>query len=244
MLPIPLLSVIMPAYNEEASVEAVILEHCQTLETLGDKVRDWEIVVVDDASTDSTLAILESLQKRIPRLRIARNPRNLGIAGALARCYAEARGTHIYGTASDGQWPAEHLVALADRAAAGADVVVAVRMNRNEVYSLARRFVSFGFNAIPRWLFGVDVRDAGGVKVARREVFQYRLVSTSPFSEAERIVKAHRSGLRIEFVPIQFLVRSGGKARGASWKNIRSSLWDVVRCLKAYGFRRRSAPGK
>jgi hypothetical protein len=82
------------------------------------------------------------------------------------------------------------------------------------------------------------------VKVARREVFQYQLVSTSPFSEAERIVKAHRSGLRIEFVPIQFLVRSGGKARGASWKNIRSSLWDVVRCLKTYGFRRRSPPAE
>lgn len=239
---IPFLSVVMPAYNEEANVEQVVLDHWRILRDLKDSVTGWEILVVDDGSEDATVSILQGLQQRVPELRVVQNPKNLGIAGALARCYAEARGTHIYGTGSDGQWPAENLVPLASRVVAGADVVVAVRMNRDEVYSLPRRVVSFGFNALPKWLFGVDVRDAGGVKLARREVFEYTLVSTSPFVEAERIMKAHYSGLRIEFVPIRFLVRTGGKAKGASWRNIRSSLRDVIRCARTYGFRRNWQP--
>jgi len=238
MPPIPLLSVVMPAYNEQASIEKVVFDHWRALQTLEGVATAWEILVVDDASRDATFSILEALQKRIPQLRVVRNPKNLGVFGAFARCYAEARGTHIYSTGSDGQWPAENLVPMASRVVAGADVVIGVRTNRSEVYSLARRIVSFGFNALPKWLFGVDVQDAGGVKLGTRRVFEFDLTSSSPFAEAERIVKAHYSGLRIEFVPIQFLVRAGGNAKGASWRNIRSSLRDVMRCTGTYGLRR------
>jgi glycosyltransferase involved in cell wall biosynthesis len=239
MPPIPLLSVVLPAYNEQASIEKVVIDHWLVLQTLKGIATDWEIVVVDDASRDDTFQILEALQKRIPQLRVFRNTNNLGIFGAFARCYAEARGTHIYSTGSDGQWPAENLVPMATRVVAGADAVIGVRTNRREVYSLARRIVSFGFNALPKWLFGVDVQDAGGVKLGTRLIFESGLISTSPFVEAERIIRAHYSGLRIEFVPIRFLVRAGGKAKGASWRNIRSSLRDVVRCAATYGFRRK-----
>lgn len=235
---IPLLSVVMAAYNEGASIEEVVLDHRRVLQSLEGVAGDWEILVVDDASNDATFSILEGLQKRIAQLRVVRNPKNLGIFGAYARGYAEARGTHIYCTGSDGQWPAENLVAMASRVVAGTDVVIGVRTNRSEIYSLPRRIVSYGFNAVPKWLFGVDVRDAGGVKLATRQIFDFGLISSSPFVEAERIVKAHYSGLRIDFVPIQFLVRAGGKAKGASWRNIRCSLRDVIRCSRAYSFGR------
>jgi polyisoprenyl-phosphate glycosyltransferase len=239
MPPIPMLSVVLPAYNEQASIEKVVIDHWRVLQGLEGIATDWEIVVVDDASRDDTFKILKALQQRIPQLLVVRNASNLGIFGAFARCYAEARGTHIYSTGSDGQWPAENLVPMATRVLAGTDVVVGVRTNRREVYSLARRIVSYGFNALPKWLFGVDVQDAGGVKLGTREIFDYGLISTSPFVEAERIIRAHRSGLRVEFIPIQFLVRAGGKAKGASWRNIRKSLLDVARCAAAYGLWRK-----
>jgi hypothetical protein len=83
----------------------------------------------------------------------------------------------------------------------------------------------------------VRVEDAGSNKLGVREVFEYPLISKSVFFEAERIILAQRKGLRVEFVPIRFLPRPGGKATGASWKNLRSSLVDLVRCLWRYGFR-------
>jgi len=124
----------------------------------------------------------------------------------------------------------EHLLA-------GADLVVGVRNNRREVYTVARRILSFGFNMLPRVLFGVTVQDAGSVKLGRREIFLFDLTSTSPFFEAERIIRASREGYQIDFVPIRFMVRSGGKASGSSWKNIRASVRDLFRCLAVYGAR-------
>ena len=241
MTPIPMLSVVMAAYNEEASIGSVVSDHCRVLQQLGRFLTAWEILVVDDASEDATFSILEGLQKRMPELRVVQNPKNQGIFGAYARCYREARGTHIYCTGSDGQWPAENLSLMVPRAVAGSDLIVGVRTNRRNVYSFARRLISFAFNAITWLIFAVDVQDAGSLKLGTRQVFELSLVSSSPFVEAERIAKAYYTGLQIEFVPIQFLVRAHGKAKGASWRNIQSSLQDVSRCLRSYGFRGRRA---
>ncbi|MGO9259598.1 MAG: glycosyltransferase family 2 protein [Bryobacteraceae bacterium] len=233
---IGMLSVVMPVYNEEAAIESVILEHRDVLHGLHQNVPEWEIVCVDDGSVDRTPEILRNLQARVPQLRVIRQE-NQGIYGALARVIQEARGTHVYNTGSDGQWPAKNLETMLVAIAGGADLVVGVRNNRREVYSPARRLISGCFNFLPRILFGTRVEDAGSSKLGIREIFRYDLISRSVFSEAERIILAHRKGMRIEFVPIHFLTRSGGKAVGASWRNIRSSVRDLFRCLYAYGFR-------
>jgi dolichol-phosphate mannosyltransferase len=231
-----LLSVIMPAYNEEDAIERVILGHVTYLERLRHIVPEWEIVCVDDGSTDSTPEILRSLQLRIPRLRVIRQE-NQGIFGALSRGHREARGSHFYCTSSDGQFPPENLGLMLARVRSGAQLVVGVRTNRREVYSLPRRIISLFFNLLPSILFGVTVKDAGSDKLGLRDVFRFNLISRSPFFEAERIICAHRAGFRVDFVPIRFLTRSSGKAKGASWKNIRTSASDLVRCLCKYGFR-------
>jgi len=234
--PIRMLSVAMPVYNEQATIESVVLDHMKVLERLGSSVPEWEIVCVDDGSKDRTPEVLRDLQKRVPQLRVIRQE-NQGIFGAVARVYREARGSHIYATASDGQWPAENLEMLLRPALSGADLVIGVRSNKGEVYTPARRLISMAFNQLPRLLFGVRVEDAGSNKLGVREVFEYPLISRSVFFEVERIILAQRRGRRVEFVPIRFLTRTEGKATGASWKNLRSSASDLVRCLSKYGFR-------
>jgi glycosyltransferase involved in cell wall biosynthesis len=202
------LSVVMPAYNEEASIEAVIQDHFRILERNAGRIPQWEVVCVDDASRDRTFEILHALSQREPRLKVVRHQTNLGIFAAFTRCYRESSGTHIYMTGSDGQWPPENLEIMLDRLLSGADLVVGVRNNRREVYTLARRVISFAFNQLPRILFGVTVQDAGSVKLGVREVFQFELISKSPFFEAERIIKAARAGYKVDFVPIRFVTRS------------------------------------
>ena len=231
-----MLSVTMPVYNEQATIERVVLDHVEVLARLGSTVAEWEIVCVDDGSQDRTPEILRDLQKQVPQLRVIRQE-NQGIFGAVIRAYQEARGSHFFVTGSDGQWPAENLELLLPPALSGADLVVGVRSNKRDVYTPARRVISIAFNLLPRILFGVRVEDAGSTKLGVREVFEYQLISRSVFFEAERIILAQRKGRRVEFVPIRFLQRAEGKAMGASWKNLRSSVADLFRCFGRYGLR-------
>lgn len=230
------LSVVMPAYNEAASIEDVVLDHIRVLGQMSPAFEHWEIVCVDDGSKDGTGKVLDRIAASDPRVRVVHQA-NQGIFGAFSRGFQEARGTYIYMTGSDGQWPPENLQKLLAQVQAGADLVVGVRTNRREVYSASRRLVSLAFNLLPRILFGVRVEDAGSVKLGLRELFVMELISRSPFFEAERLIRAARGGHRVEFVPIEFLNRTGGKARGASWKNIRGSALDLIRCLATLGFR-------
>jgi dolichol-phosphate mannosyltransferase len=227
------LSVVLPAYNEQGSIEKVILDHERQLRALGAALDDWEIVCLDDASQDQTLDILNRLAPTVPKLRVLRHERNQGIFQSFHDLFAAARGTHVYLTASDGQWPAENLLKMLE-AINEADLVVGVRPNRNEVYSASRRAVSFLFNLMPRLLFGVRTADAGSIKLGLREIFTQDLISRSPFVEAERIIQARRHGHRVKFVPIEFLRRAAGKEGGASWRNIRRSLTDCFRCFAHY----------
>lgn len=234
-----MLSVVMPVYNEEAAIRRVVEEHVTVLRSTP---LPFEIVCVDDGSRDSTPQILLQLQHEYPEVRVVRQC-NQGIYGAFTRGYQECRGTHVYSTGSDGQWPAVNLITMLSELQAGADLVVGVRTNRREIYTLSRRIVSGTFNNLPRFLFNVTLEDAGSVKLGKREIFQFDLISRSVFSEAERLIRAHDSGFRITFLPIQFMTRSGGKASGASWKNIYHSTVDLVRCWYVYRGPRRKCPG-
>lgn len=234
------LSVVMPAYNEEASVGQVVEEHLAALAELGPRVDQWELLCLDDASTDRTPEILRSIAARERRVRILRHPENGGISRSFTELYHAAQGTHIYATASDGQWPAANLALLLDRLLdSGADLIVGMRSNRRQVYSLQRRIVSRVFNTLPRLLFGVTTGDAGSIKLGIREVFAVNLVSPSLFMEAERIIKATRDGYNVEYAEIEFRSRSAGKATGARWSNVAAATRDCVRCVGVYGLGRR-----
>jgi glycosyltransferase involved in cell wall biosynthesis len=234
---LPLLSVAMPAYNEQACIEAVVLDHLRVLQSLC-AAGEWELLCLDDGSDDGTLAILQALAAEHPGVRVERHERNLGLFESMTDAARLARGRYVYLTASDGQWPADNLARLLSALRQeNADVAVAVRDNRASIYTAWRRVVSFFFRLLPRVLFGVDTLDPGSVKLAAREIFAYDLVSRSPFAEAERLIVARARGLKVVAVPALFSHRAGGRASGARWCNITSSLRDVVRCLRRYGLR-------
>jgi glycosyltransferase involved in cell wall biosynthesis len=223
------LSIVMPAYNEEGQIRGVIGEHIEMASRLPPSVSDWEIVCLDDASADATPALLAEFSRAHDKVRVVNHETNQGIFASFHDVCQAARGTHVYMTAADGQWPAENILVMLAELEAGADLVVGVRTNRRDIYSFRRRVVSYSFNILVRLLYGVETGDAGSIKLGSRAIFQMPLVSRSPFAEAERIVTAHQLGYRIVSVPIRFLPRSSGKASGAGMKNILDSLRD---CLK------------
>jgi glycosyltransferase involved in cell wall biosynthesis len=231
MKPPIFLSIVMPAYNEQPDIEAVIREHVEAVTKLADSLDDWEIVCLDDGSQDSTAAVIEQLSQQTNKIRLVRHAENKGIYQSQTDLYLNARGTHVYSTGSDGQWPASNLLKMFPSLQAGANLVVGVRQNRRAIYSLRRRIVSQALNLLPKMLFGVATGDAGSVKLGAREVFTCDVISRSPFAEAERIIRAHKRGYRVEFVPINFLPRTHGKAKGATLRNVIASLRDCFRLV-------------
>ncbi|HJW39306.1 MAG TPA: glycosyltransferase family 2 protein [Candidatus Udaeobacter sp.] len=235
MKPPIFLSIVMPAYNERPHIEAVIREHVDAITKLADSLDDWEIVCLDDGSQDDTAAVIQRLSQQTNQIRLVRHAQNKGIYQSQTDLYLNARGTHIYFTGSDGQWPANILLKMFPALQAGADLVVGVRQNRNAIYTLRRRFVSYAFNLLPKMLFGLGTRDAGSVKLGVRDVFTCDVISRSPFADAERIIRAHKRGYLIEFVPIDFLPRAHGKAKGATLRNVVASLRDCFRLVGRIG---------
>ena len=106
------------------------------------------------------------------------------------------------------------------------DVIIAAR--RHKHYGVRRSLISWGFNLLPRLLFGVTTGDAGAVKLVRREIImRFELISRSPFSEAERLIRASRAGYRIMQRPTETFPRRRGRARGLSGRLVIDALLDV-----------------
>jgi glycosyltransferase involved in cell wall biosynthesis len=221
---VPGVSVCFPAYNEGQTLRAV-LEDARTL--LADSGLDYEILICDDGSTDETPAIIRDIAAGDPRIRAWRHDRNQGIFATFEDLYAQAAKEFVFLNSTDEQWETRVLFDLLPLTAS-ADVVIASR--RDKHYPPVRRAVSWAFNTLPALLFGVRIYDAGAVKLMRREIItRWALVSRSPFSEAERLIRAARLGYRILEYPVDTRPRRGGRGRGADWRVVRAAAVDLVR---------------
>ncbi len=222
------LSVVIPVYNEEKTIKSVLDVHVQRLGCL----EQWEIVCLDDASTDGTWDILRGYASRQPRLRLIRHDINQGISYSFQQLFQEARGEYIYLTAGDGQWPAANLTHMLEVCRTkNADLVIGVRQNRKQVYNLGRRILSWGFNFLAESFLHVHAEDVNGIKLGRREIFTQPVHSKSFFAEVERLALAHKKGYHIVQTPILFLPRLHGKPQGARWGNVMATLMDFIRLM-------------
>lgn len=166
----PTLSVVAPAFNEQESIADFVTEVCRRLDASGSS---YELICVDDGSTDQTSSVLGELRQRFPCLRPAAFVRNQGQSAALAAGVALARGRYIALTDADLQNDpadiARMLQMLLEENAP--DCVVGVRAQRRDTW--LRRISSRIANAVGRWITKAPVRDgACGLKVCRAELLK------------------------------------------------------------------------
>ena len=170
------LSLILPAYNEEASIDQAVAEADDALRQFGVV---YEIVVVDDGSQDQTATILQQVMRDRPRVRLIRHDGNRGYGAALRTGFEAARGEHIAFTDADCQFHLADLallIPLSERYS----VAVGYRVDRQD--SWLRRFYSRGYNFLAQILLGTSVRDIDcALKVFRREALATILPQTSGF---------------------------------------------------------------
>ncbi|MDB4943214.1 MAG: glycosyltransferase [Labilithrix sp.] len=222
------MSVCFPCYNEEETIADVLTEAHELLAPSG---LDYEILVCNDCSTDRTAEIIAGLVPRIPGLRVLTHEVNRGIFVTFEDLYAAARKDFVFLNSTDRQWDTRLLFRMLPLTR-DHDVIVTNRTNKP--YGPVRALVSWGFNLLPRVLFGTTTYDAGSVKLTRREIItRFPLVSTTPFSEAERLVRAERAGYRITGIAVEVAPRRHGVTRGVNPRLMLRSLHDVARVWKA-----------
>jgi glycosyltransferase involved in cell wall biosynthesis len=170
----PQLSIVIPAYNESARIEATLASVLECVET-----RHWdaEILVVDDGSTDSTAAIVQKWMARNPHLHLVKNPGNRGKGYSVRNGLLQAAGNIVMFTDADLSAPIEEAELLIEAIDAGADVAIGSRWldkQKQTVYQpLYRRFFGRCFNWVTRKVIGLPFKDTQcGFKAFRRDTAQ------------------------------------------------------------------------
>jgi dolichol-phosphate mannosyltransferase len=225
MSTLPSLSIVVPAYNEAACIEATVADALRVGAAVAPVL---EVIVCDDGSRDETGAILRRLAARDPRVRVLARVNNRGIEASIRTLYARARHDWIFLNSADRQAPMEILHDMAEAARAGADLVLGVRANKRAVYTPYRRAISWSFDRIVRAL-GAPAGDPGSIKLGRRALLDTAVVAAGVFAEGERVVRAARAGARVASVPIEFRARASGKATGARRDVVVRAAIDAVR---------------
>lgn len=220
------LTVLIPAYNEEAGLARSVGLLQAKLDELAVA---YEIVIVDDASTDRTGAIADDLAARYPVVRAVHHPVNRGIGGGFVTGVAGAHGEWLILIPAD---LALDLDELRRYLAAGttADVVVGIRSDRSD-YSRYRRIVSFVNIRVIQILFGMRERQFNYISMYRLAVLRQMRIQywRSAFFHAETIIKAKALGHRLVEVEISYVPRTSGRQTGARASLILRTARDILR---------------
>src|SRR6266550_3231854 len=179
----PEISVVVPMRNESPNVAELHAGLSAVLDAFG---RPYEILVIDDGSTDDTFAKLAALQRRNPRLRVIRFRRNFGQTAAFAAGFARARGRYIVTFDGDLQNDPTDIPAMIEKIAEGPDIVAGWRKERKDAF-LNRRLPSMIANTVISFATGVKLHDYGcSLKVFRAEVVK----SMKLYGEMHRFLPA------------------------------------------------------
>jgi glycosyltransferase involved in cell wall biosynthesis len=231
---IPELSIVIPVLNESPNIEELYHELTETLVRGG---RSYEIIVIDDGSTDDTFEKLAALQARDSRWRVIRFRRNFGQTAAFAAGFAFARARMVVTADGDRQNDPSDIKRLADKLESeGLDIVCGWRRDRKDKI-LTRRVPSMIANKLISWATGVELHDYGcSLKVFRAEVVKpLRL-----YGEMHRFLPAIASqfGVRIAEVVVNHRARTAGTSKYGLSRTIRVIL-DLltVKFLLSYSTR-------
>jgi glycosyltransferase involved in cell wall biosynthesis len=224
----PRISVVFPMYNEEACVERALGEAGRVLAGINP---DYEVVVVDDASSDRTAAIAEELARGDGRIRVLRHDRNRTLGAALRTGFAAATRELVLYTDADlpfdlGELPrAVRLLEFQD-----ADLLTAYRFDRTLEGPLRALYTNV-YTFLIRSLFDLPVRDVNfAFKLFRRKLLErFALKSEGSFIDAEFLIRARKAGAHIVQIGVDYFPRVRGTSTLSRPRVILRILGEMLR---------------
>jgi len=227
----PDLSIVIPVRNEEPNIDLLYRE---LVETLGAAGRSFEILAIDDGSTDGTFQKLTALQASDGRLRVIRFRRNFGQTAAFSAGFAHARGRYVVTSDGDLQNDPRDIPPMVDILEQGHDIVCGWRKDRKDAF-VNRRLPSMLANRLISWATGVSLHDYGcSLKAFRTEVVK----PLKLYGEMHRFLPAIASefGVSIREVVVNHRPRQHGVSKYGISRTVRVIL-DLltVKFLLSYG---------
>lgn len=222
------LSVFFPAYNEEGNIEKTVEKAFLVLRKLG--LKDFEVLVVNDGSTDNTAKIIEKLAKKDSHVKLINHIQNGGYGEALKSGLYGARFENIVYTDSDLQFDFSEVTKFIEKSKK-ADIVAGFRINRSD--PPVRIIIGWVWTMLANVLLGIGVKDVDcGFKLVKK-----RVIDTIPQLESSRggmispelLAKAKKSGFKVVEVGVYHHPRQAGRQTGADPKVMLRSFADLLR---------------
>ncbi|MGY4642683.1 glycosyltransferase family 2 protein [Cellulomonas sp. URHB0016] len=230
--PFKRLSIFFPMWNEELYIRRAIAAaraECEELVASG-QVLDYELVVVDDASTDTTGAIADELAADDRHVVVVHHERNRKLGGSIKSGFAAASGDVVLYTDADLPFEmAEVSRALRVLRTYEADMISAYRLDRTGE-GPRRAVYSFFYNGLVRLLFGTRMRDINfAFKLVRRQVLDnVRVVSESSFIDAELVIRTQKAGFQILQIGVDYFPRTRGVSTLSSLGVIKAMVREML----------------
>jgi dolichol-phosphate mannosyltransferase len=218
------LSLVVFAFNEALNVPTVLPEIISYLRGRGG---EWQLVFVDDGSTDETNAKVREVFGDDPRCTLVRHERNMGIGAALKSGHRAATQQWMTFLPCDGQIPVTELDKLCDAAARdGVPVVFSVYPNRDD--GLHRTILSAGVRALIYSVHGVRMR-SDGPYLTDRSLFKPEVLKPDTFFlNFEYPIRVLRDRVRFSTVEVECVARRAGQSKSTGWKRIVGVAKDLV----------------
>lgn len=198
-------SVLVPAKDEAENLPLFMAQAAEAF--AADPAVRYEVVVVDDGSTDASWAVLQRLEREYPFLRAVRHRSQRGIADALRTGWLASRGGVLVFYPADLQFKPEDIPRLVAPILAGdSDMVTGFKQGKYE-----KAFVSGIYNKLSRSLFDVPVKDLNSVKAYRREIME--ALPVRPDWHRYMIVIAHAQGFSVSEIPVPLYPRHAGRSK-------------------------------
>ncbi len=221
------ISVFFPFHNEQENIRRVYESACDVLKKTG---VDYEIILVDDGSTDKTREIADAIAAADPRVRAVHHPVKSGYGAALQSGFRAATKALVFYTDGDCQFDLNDLPPLLPLMQQY-DIVSCFRINRRE--NLRRRLNAWCWTRLINFLFGLKIRDMNcAFKLYKRKIFDViKMESKGSLLNSEILARATRHGFTITQVGVRHYPRAAGKA-GPKTKVIFRAFWELSKLYR------------
>ncbi len=224
--PQPGLSVFFPAYNDSGTIASLVISALQAAREL---TADFEIIIVNDGSADTTAEIADELARTYPQVRVVHHAHNRGYGGALRSGFEAATRELVFYTDGDAQYDPKEMAVLWAAFGDGVDLVNGYKISRSDPFH--RIVIGRIYHHTVRLLFGLRVRDVDcDFRLLRRSIFDnVRLEKNSGVICLEMMKKIQDAGFRIAEVPVHHYHRAYGKSQFFNFRRLFKTAVDVAK---------------